>query len=123
MPITEEERQLYYELIGVPNQTSVLNIDGEYGTGRKYIDYAITTAKTEIDARLDALTGAPLARLQVILARWKEISFSSTRLVPKESNEGVDVDNRRERALLIQRAQAVVGVFVARDRADGIPLG
>lgn len=127
MPITEAQRVLFYEVVGVPNDTSVLNIDGQFGTGRKYVDYAVTTAKTEIDAKLNALTGEPLTRLQALLARWEEISTDSTRLRPNTSNEGVDVDPRRERALIRRRILTIVPVFVAgRDLSgwDGsIPLG
>ena len=113
MPITEAERVLFYEVIGVPNDTSVLNIDGQFGTGRKYVDYAVTTAKTEIDAKLDALTGAPLARLQTLLAEWESISFSSTRIHPKESNEGVEVNIDRQRGTIRRRILTIVPVFVA----------
>lgn len=127
MAISEEERVLFYELVEVPNDTDVLNIDGQFGTGLKFVDYAVTTAKTEIDAKLDALTGEPLSRLQTILAQFKTIALDSTRIRPNTSNEGVDVDPRRARALLRRHALTIVPVFVAgRDLsgADGsIPLG
>src|SRR5262245_17962277 len=116
MPISEAERCLFYEVLDIPNDTSVIHIDGAFGTGRKIINYAVTTAKTEIDERLDALTGAPLTRLQSLLARWECLSTSADSIVANGSNEGAKWDARRERALIKRRILTIVPVFVSSYR-------
>jgi hypothetical protein len=50
MALSGAEKHLVYEVLGIPNATSVLNINGDYGTGSRFQNMAITTAKTEIDA-------------------------------------------------------------------------
>lgn len=119
MPVSEDERHLVYEMLDIPNAPNVLNVGGDFGTGSKFQSHAVLVAKTEIDARLDALEEAPLARLQEIVAEWRRVAFDSTEIMPNTANEGVRVNPARTRGLLRKRLRSVLGVFRPHDLTGG----
>jgi len=127
MPLTADERHLVYEVLGVPNAVSGLSVYADDpGTGT--FELSMLTAKMQIDLRLDVIdVGDPslVTRLQVLLADWKKISTSATRLHPLEGNQGVDRNPEKIRRLIRERVQVIVPVRVGgiddRD-ATALPL-
>jgi len=118
------EKHLVYEVLGVPNATSVLNVNADYGTGSRFQNFAVTTAKTEIDAILDALDVDLETRLRALLEEWSKVSTSATRIKANTANEGVEIDPRRVRKLIRERITKIVPVLVESQATQGgsIPL-
>jgi hypothetical protein len=125
MALTDAEKHTVYEILGVPNATSVLNLDSDYGTGSRFQNMAVTTGKTSIDAILDALATALETRLRALLVEWATVATSATRLKANTANQGVERDPRNIRKLIRARVKVIVPVIVqAREGAGGaIPLG
>jgi hypothetical protein len=126
MALTADERHLVYEVLGVPDAVSGLSVYADDpGTGT--FELSILTAKTQIDAVLDGIDAGDAAlvtRLQELLAAWKPVSISATRLHPLEGNQGVDRDPKKIRRLIRKAVQAIVPVRVGGiDDADSsLPL-
>lgn len=134
--LTEAERHLCYECLGVPNATDVLNVNSDFGTGSRFQSMAVTGSKTDIDTRIEALdtaaeggdedAAARVARLKVLLAEWERVSTSNVDLKPNAANEGVSIRPSRKRRLIRERVQKIIPVFVEAidgESAGGIPLG
>lgn len=135
MPLSQAEKHLVYEALGIPNATSVVNVNSDFGTGSRFQSFAVTTAKTSVDAILDALetaeTGgdleaaAKIARLQVLLVQWEKVAISATNLSPQATNQGVSRRPAHIRRLVRTRIQRVVPVFLEQDFTGGtaLPVG
>lgn len=125
MALDADQTHLVYEVLGLPNDVSVLHLNDELSIGTTVDARAILTAKTQIDARLAALAAGPEARLVVLLAEWLKVSTTGTMLKPNTSNEGIDRNPARERRLIRRAVQYIVPVLVeGRDTGGaGVPLG
>jgi len=126
--LTAAEIELVYEALDIPNTTSVLVVEGGFGTGTSGQHGAVLTTKTLIDARLAELDGstpekvAREGRLRALTVEWSSVSTAGVRLAPNVGNEGIDRDPARERRLVKRRISRALGVF--RDSSDGgLPFG
>lgn len=132
--LSEDTRHLIYECLGLPDALSVLNVNGDWGTGRKFESFAITSARTDIDLVIEAIDTAAdggdarslalTTRITEITVEWKKVSLSVTNLHPTESNQGVERKPAKIRTILRSRLQKIIPVFVeAVDGASGsMPL-
>ncbi len=125
MALSGAEKHLVYEVLGIPNATSVLNVNADYGTGSRFENFAVTTAKTEIDAILDALGADLEARLRTLLTEWSSVSTSATKLRANNANQGVERDPAKIRRLIRERVTKIVPVRVEslEGSSGAIPLG
>jgi len=125
MALTDAETHQVYEILGVPEADSVLNLNADYGTGSRFENFAITTAKTAIDAILAGLSAALEARLRELLVQWSTVSTSATRLRANTANQGVERDPRNIRNLIRARVKTIVPVLIEAQEGSGgsIPLG
>jgi hypothetical protein len=124
MALTDAEKHDVYEILDVPNATSVLNLNSDYGTGSRFQNMAVTTGKTAIDAILDGLSADLETRLRELLVEWAAVSTSATRLKPNNANQGVDRDPRNIRNLIRRRVRVIVPVMIESQESGGaIPLG
>ena len=124
MALTDAEKHVVYEIMDVPNATSVLNLTSDYGTGSRFRNMAVTTGKTSIDAILDALAADLETRLRALLVEWAAVSTSATRLKANTANQGVDRDPRNIRNLIRRRVRVIVPVMIESQQSSGaIPLG
>jgi len=124
MALTAAEKHLVYEILGVPNATSVLNLNSDYGTGSRFQNMAVTSGKASIDAILDALPSDLETRLRALTVEWSAVSTSATRLKANTANQGVDRDPRNIRNLIRARVKVIVPVRIESQESGGaIPLG
>lgn len=126
MPLTSDEQHLVYEVLGIPDSTSILYLDTQYATGKTSMTGAILQSKTAIDAILAALTDPLVARLQALLAQWLTVATTGVKLAPNTANEGVDRNPARERRLIRTAVRKIVPVVIQgvdTPGGDGIPLG
>ena len=134
--VSEAERQLLYEAIGIPNALKVQIVNSSFGTGRRFENAAVTSTKAELDTTLEAIdtaanggdaeAQAKVARLQELLAEWKRASTQNVRLHPVGSNQGVELKPTVKRRLIRDAIQKIIPVYVeARDGhpAGSLPLG
>lgn len=122
MALTNDEIELVYEVLEIPNTTDVLVVEGMFGTGSAFQNGAVLTTKTLIDARLAALSQSREDRLRQLLVEWKAVATTGVKLSPLGENEGVDRNPARERSLLRKRIETLIGVFRS-DSSGAVPLG
>lgn len=125
MALDAENTHLVYEVLGIPHADSILYVDGIYATGATLPFGAIKTTVSQINAVLAGLEAAQEARLVSLLAEWKVVATEATRLHPNDSNEGVEVNPARKRALIRRLVRAIVPVVIEGIDTNGgvIPLG
>lgn len=124
--LTKEERHLVFEVFGIPNQTSVLQVDTKFGTGRSVTAAAVFTSQTEIEAIMDDLEDHHVSRLKFLLSEWEKVAISNVRIHPNVANEGVDLNPQQARRLIRTRIRMIVPVIrtgAASNQGAGIPLG
>jgi len=124
--LTDYEKHLVFEVLGVPNSASVLYIDTQWATGKTSQTGAILVSRDEILLRMDGLSAALEQRLRELLEAWGPVAATGTKIRPNAANEGVDVDPARERARIRELVQRIVPVILeGRDTGGGgtIPLG
>ena len=85
---------------------------------------AVTTAKSQIDAMLDALPAHLVDRLRALTVDWTNVSISATRLRANNANQGVDRDPKKIRNLIRRRVRVIVPVMIESQESGGaITLG
>jgi hypothetical protein len=125
MALTEYEQHLFFECIDIPNATSVLYIDGAFGTGKTTATGAILITRDEIITRINGLSQALITRLQELLAEWVVVSTSNVRIRANTANEGVDLDPKEKRTLIRHRVKKIVPVVIKErdNQGSDIPVG
>lgn len=119
MALTDDEKHLVYEILGIPDATSVLYVTGDYGVGSKFQNVAVLTAKSEIDTRLGALSTALETRMRELIVAWQKVSIQTTQLKPNAANKGVQTRPGATRRMIRKRVQQIVPVFLPDDTASG----
>ena len=125
MALTEYEQHLFFECIDIPDATSILYIDGAFGTGKTQATGAILVSRDEIIIRINALSAALLLRLQELLAEWLTVSTSNVKITPNTANEGVGLDPAKKRELIRHRVKKIVPVVIKErdNQGSSIPVG
>lgn len=126
MALTDYDKHLVFEVLGIPNAVSVLYVDTLWATGKTSQTGAILVTRDEVLARLDALEEHLETRLLELLAVWRDVALRVAKLEPNAANEGVRYDPARERARIRELVQRIVPVVIeGRDTNPGgaLPLG
>ena len=119
MALSDYDKHLVFEVLDIPNSVSVLYIDTNFGTGKTSETGAILVSRDEVVARIDALTADLEVRLQELLAAWKKVAVSGTRLEANAANQGVNYNPGRQRARIRLLVQKILPVFLERDLRPG----
>ena len=119
-------QQLLLEAVGIPNQDSVLVIDGAFATGKTLATGAIQVTRDLVFERLAALPVDVETRLVELLVEWKEVSTSHVSISPNNANEGVRLNPAVKRRILRARIKQIVGLVLQPQTLGGgaaIPVG
>ncbi len=119
MAVTDAERHLVYEVLNIPDALSVLNINGDYSVGSRFENFAITSAKTQIDAIITGLDVTREARLQKLLSEWLVVATDTVKLKPNNANEGVDLNPARTRRRIHALVLVIIPVVLSTESAPG----
>lgn len=127
MALSEYQIQLVFEVFDIPQAESVLYIDGAFATGKTSQTGAILVSKDEIRTLIAGISAEQEQRVVELLTEWSRVSLSSVRVKPQPSNEGVDVNPARTRALIRQRLQKIIPIVRPEELTGSgggyIPLG
>jgi len=119
MPLSADEKHLVYEILDIPNQTSVLHVNADWGTGSRFRNLAILSSKTEIDTLLNALPAEIESRVRTLTVSWDEVALETTKLKPLGANEGVDVSPARTRSRIKKLLRVALGIHVDEQAIPG----